>query len=607
MPEGTIREHPVILDAPSGWLAGRWHPADASRDSGRGVLLLPPLFQEEQFSRPTLVALARRLAAEGFGVLRLDWPASGDSEGDPATIAEGDLLAAVGLGLAWLAERLSGGRAVLAVRLGAALARLASASDADRLVLLDPVDDPAAHADELLRAKVAQQTVQTGVVTMNRAAMREELAAGHCVEVYGYLLGPRLFLDLSARAALERDPAAEPPTLRIATTERFRPAPGEGPPPLGTVLQDATTDERLREVLLFDEPIWREPKAWRPDRAELAGLVLEHLADMPRGSTRDLPLEPAERTDERGAIERFVSVSVGAEECAAVVHLPSGAPASEGILMLPAGVVARQGPGRLYTCLARKLAAEGIPVLRVDLPGIGDASGAIDAATRWAAFRQLEEGLHLPAILAVVEWFAREAGLGGVTAFGLCGSGVTAALATAGSPRCGGCILVNPQFTLTDVDESGQRGGAVFGEAYVAALAPKLLRARSLWRLLTFRSDWRKILRALTDAVRSRLRRGEALHPSLNLGFVEALARASRFGKPILVALGEWDDNRVKYETEYRDKAARIARYACKHEAVPFSRADHNFTGSEPREELLATILRWMAGRAGAVGRDRER
>jgi hypothetical protein len=139
----------------------------------------------------------------------------------------------------------------------------------------------------------------------------------------------------------------------------------------------------------------------------------------------------------------------------------------------------------------------------------------------------------------------------------------------------------------------------VFGDAYVAALAPKLLRARSLWRLVTFRSDWRKMARALADAARRRLRRDEPLHPLLNLGLVEALARASAQKKAVLVVLGEWDDNRLKYEAEYHGRAARIRRYACTHDRATIARADHNFTGSEARAELLERLGSWLAERLG--------
>jgi pimeloyl-ACP methyl ester carboxylesterase len=42
-------------------------------------------------------------------------------------------------------------------------------------------------------------------------------------------------------------------------------------------------------------------------------------------------------------------------------------------VLLNAGFIPRCGPFRMHVELARSLAAEGVPVLRVDLPGVGDA------------------------------------------------------------------------------------------------------------------------------------------------------------------------------------------------------------------------------------------
>ena len=47
--------------------------------------------------------------------------------------------------------------------------------------------------------------------------------------------------------------------------------------------------------------------------------------------------------------------------------------ASECVVLFNAGAIHRIGPFRLYVALARRLARDGIPVARVDQPGVGDA------------------------------------------------------------------------------------------------------------------------------------------------------------------------------------------------------------------------------------------
>ncbi len=605
-----LRQESFYLEAGAGVaLATAWHPASADRDTGAGLLFCPPLLQEEQFARPVLVALARDLAEAGVSVLRFDYPGTGDSTGDAAELGEGDLLAAIALELAVLRAAVPGEIALLGGRWGAALARLAASRcpEVARLVLIDPVFEVGAFLGEVLRGKVTQQTVQCGAVTMNRAAMQEELAAGRALEVYGYPLSARLYEETLERGAVE--PGAERicPTLVVRMTERGRGKPEDGGPRLGELLSDTRVDADgvEREVLLFDESIWKEPKAWRPARPELRDLVLEWVAPAPPGPLPRAGVPPSGGKRAVGSVarangctERLVAFEAEGSTLRGVLHTPAaGAAPGPAVLMLPAGVVGRSGPGGLYTVLARALATAGWPVLRVDLSGLGEADGALAASTRWAAFRQLEEGLHLPEILVAAAWLRRETGAGSVAPLGLCGSGVTAAMAAAQEPTAAGCLLLNPQFMLTDVDESGQRGGAVFGEAYVQALVPKLLRGRSLWRLITLRSDWRKIGRALADVARSRLAGGRKVHPFLNLRLVESLARCHARKRAILIVLGEWDDNRLKYEAEYVGKALRQRRYACAHERAEIARGDHNFTGVEARAALIETLTRWLRAR----------
>lgn len=295
-----------------------------------------------------------------------------------------------------------------------------------------------------------------------------------------------------------------------------------------------------------------------------------------------------------GVSERVVAFDVGDAAVRGVLHRPApGARLGPAVLMLPAGVVGRIGPGGLFVALARRLVECGYTVLRVDLPGLGEAPGEIPARTKWAAFRLLEEGFHLETAMGCVEWLRAETG-GDVAALGLCGSAVTAGLVGAASPHVSRVILLNGQLTLTDVDADGQRSGGVFGEAYLTSLKSKAIRPKSLWRLITFRSDWRKILRALADAVRSRLRHAEDLHPLMNRRYVEALARCSADSKRVLMVLGEWDDNTEKYETEYVGRALKHRRYACAHELVRIDAADHNFTSPESRDRLMDALLRWL-------------
>jgi len=254
------------------------------RADGRvGLVLCPPLFQEEQFSRPVLAALGRDLAAAGVDVARFDYAGTGDSAGRPDRVGLDGLVESALRCHAWLGERVAGPVGMLGIRLGAAVARLAASRSPDVafLALVDPVLKLATHADQLLRAKVTQQTVQTGQVTLNRQRMREILAEGDSLEIYGYRLSPDLYHDLVECGDL--DPTAERPcpTLWIEMSERARGGAGEGARERaeGAAASDEATcfhesdDPPYRSAVIHDEPIWRDPRIWSPRRAALLEVV----------------------------------------------------------------------------------------------------------------------------------------------------------------------------------------------------------------------------------------------------------------------------------------------------------------------------------------------
>jgi pimeloyl-ACP methyl ester carboxylesterase len=105
-------------------------------------------------------------------------------------------------------------------------------------------------------------------------------------------------------------------------------------------------------------------------------------------------------------------------------------------IILNAGVLHRVGPHRLHVALARRIAAAGMPGLRLDLGGIGDSIASSDAAT----FRDSAVADTRVAMTGLTE------ALGSVrfVLFGVC-SGADNALATAlVDDRVAGVVLVDP-------------------------------------------------------------------------------------------------------------------------------------------------------------------
>jgi len=115
-----------------------------------GVVLCYPWGQEYLRAHRAFVQLAARLAGRGFPVLRFDYFGCGDSAGD----ADGGSVER------WVADIASASRelrtqpgvrriGLVGMRLGASLAALAAAGEADALVLWDPIARGTSYIDEL--------------------------------------------------------------------------------------------------------------------------------------------------------------------------------------------------------------------------------------------------------------------------------------------------------------------------------------------------------------------------------------------------------------------------------------------------------------------------
>jgi uncharacterized protein len=139
--------------------------------------------------------------------------------------------------------------------------------------------------------------------------------------------------------------------------------------------------------------------------------------------------------------EAFVFACRG-ERLVGILH-PGAAAAARAVIIVVGGPQYRVGSHRQFVLLARALAAAGIPVLRFDYRGMGDADGvhpgfehiAPDIA---AAVDALLE--RAPAVREVVLW-------------GLCDAAAAALLWAPGDARIAGIVLANP-WVRTETSEA---------------------------------------------------------------------------------------------------------------------------------------------------------
>lgn len=105
-------------------------------------------------------------------------------------------------------------------------------------------------------------------------------------------------------------------------------------------------------------------------------------------------------------------------------------------VILNAGVLHRIGPHRLHVLLARRLAAAGLPALRLDLAGIGD-SVAVEGARSFRESAVADTRVALDDLAA--RWGTRR-----FVVFGLCSGADNALAAAAADDRIAAIVILDP-------------------------------------------------------------------------------------------------------------------------------------------------------------------
>jgi GT2 family glycosyltransferase/pimeloyl-ACP methyl ester carboxylesterase len=168
-----------------------------ARGSCRGaVLLIGPFGVERIYAYSSLVSWARRLALEGFEVLRFDYRGTGESTGQFEEMSLESWLEDIALCHEFLRELTGDVPLVLqGLRMGALLgARCFGEGKADAVLLWDPPASGEKMLKEVLRGKLAED-MALGIAgeRKNRDAYIAEIEAGDIVEVDGYPWSRRLW------------------------------------------------------------------------------------------------------------------------------------------------------------------------------------------------------------------------------------------------------------------------------------------------------------------------------------------------------------------------------------------------------------------------------
>jgi hypothetical protein len=208
------------------------------------VVFCPPLLEERLNAHPYLVWFAGRLARQGIGTVRFDYPGCGESlpVGPTRDVAEyGRAIDGVA---AWIRAAQPGARVGLLGLTSASLAMAHTDAGADLAIFWEPVADATLYARNLLRANILQQQTVHGEIVRDSAALRAALDAGETFTVEGHAITAE-FHDALLRTPPLAETLARLPGPVFALTRRSQATLGRalaGVPDLDARLQLSPVD-----------------------------------------------------------------------------------------------------------------------------------------------------------------------------------------------------------------------------------------------------------------------------------------------------------------------------------------------------------------------------
>jgi pimeloyl-ACP methyl ester carboxylesterase len=346
---------PVVFGPAARPLVGRLHETRAPAVGS--VVLCSPWGYEENCAFGALQMLARKLAESGFETLRFDYDGCGNSWGD---FADDDRVASwvasCGEAIEFMTRRASRTVRVVGLRLGAALAVLASAGhDIDRAVLWDPVVSGKRYL-RALRA-MSMMGVDAGPDPADPGGL---VTIGHSLSSATVQEIERLDLQLLSEcrigsALVVSRPGGSDP-LRLAAA-------------LGGAGVNATVEECTGTELLLD---------CAAEQSVIPVAILERIVNYITGGIgTPVPFRHAALPFTATLVAPVANgwteehFSIGALGMAAVLTLPRKPRRAGVVLMVNNGVARSIGPARAWVEWARMWADLGIASLRLDLSGLG--------------------------------------------------------------------------------------------------------------------------------------------------------------------------------------------------------------------------------------------
>lgn len=300
-----------------------------------------------------------------------------------------------------------------------------------------------------------------------------------------------------------------------------------------------------------------------------------------------------------------------------MLHVPSPAPESQkpAILLLSPGIKSRIGPHRLYVKMAARFIEMGFTVLRFDFYGLGDSEGELTESVMANFYGSIEKGRYVEDTLMAMDWMERELGIRRFILSGLCGGAITGLIAASRDPRVDSLIGLGIPVTLASTETESYDN---VSEGQLNRLRGKYIRKiidpKAWVRLLTLKTDFRLLFKALSRPIDNILRSGKpngdedqtfsGKDPegevrsgggNFNRLFPMAFFSMVSTNRRLLLIFSEKDRLYWEFDEKFhRPYRSRIETYRNFVQLHVTKDANHIFSSPESQEEMMGKACSWL-------------
>lgn len=485
---------PMYLDTAAGAVFAVFHAAPVGMAPDRAVVLCPPFGWDEVCAYRSLRAWAGWLAGAGIPVLRVSLPSTADSGGgvrDPGRLEA--WTGAVRASAEWLLETGQAARVTaVGLELGGLIAYRAASCGA-------PIDDLVLWATPSRGRSLIRQLNALSALEQTYAGSHEPeppaLPTGE-IEAGGFLLSAETVGDLQGLDLLSLPlPGAQSRRVMLLGRDELSP--------------DQRLADHLREAgvrLSVAAGGGYSQMTSHPQTTQPAWGAITHIHTWLTEGAKpaDRPPPPSEPVSagmtswgDGSYSERIVTIEQPFGRLSGVLVTPDSKE-DHGLclVMLNAGAIRRIGPNRIWVESSRRWAQDGVPTLRLDLEGIGEADG--DEAP-YVNDREFYVERHIPQVLAALDW-AQAQGCGErFLLTGLCSGAYWAFHAALRDARVQCVFMINLRVLVWDEGLAPARDFRAFWARPLSAT--RIRRAMRSQRRLRALLTW--TLRAALDRLRT--------------------------------------------------------------------------------------------------------